>query len=412
MIAPSLTRAAGRARPSAGALLALAWLALLAAPASGQLTLRIQAPADTPPTADVFVAGSFNGWNPANPAYRLAREPSGEYAITLPPEVRGGIEFKFTRGSWEAVEVDSGGADVPNRRFTIPATGAATYAGVVPRWRDPSVPRPRPASSARATVTVIDTAFAIPQLGRTRRVWVYVPPDYTATRRRYPVLYMHDGQNLFDNATGFAGEWGVDETLDSLHAAGDPGVIVVAVDNGGTHRLDEYSPWTNPRYGGGEGDEYVDFLVHTLKPYIDAHFRTLPDRVNTGVAGSSMGGLISLYAVLRYPDVFGRAGVFSPAFWFAPAVFDSVAAADPPRAGTRVYLVTGGQEGNEPEVYAGDHRRMVQALAAAGFDPGEELEFALRPQGTHSEGFWRQEFAAAYLWLFRRGPNALTPDRI
>lgn len=257
------------------------------------------------------------------------------------------------------------------------------------------------ASTARATVSVLDTAFAMPQLGRTRRVWLYLPPDYHTSTKRYPVLYLHDGQNVFDAATSYAGEWGVDEALDSLHAAGGWGAIVVAVDNGQQRRLDEYSPWRNPRHGGGgEGDAYVDFLATTLKPHIDRHYRTRPDRLNTGVAGSSMGGLISLYAALKYPEVFGRAGVFSPAFWFAPELFGYARAAAP-RPGTRFYFVTGAREGDRPEVYVADHRRMLDTLAAAGFRRGVEIEEHVRADGTHSEGFWRREFPAAYRWLFR-----------
>jgi alpha-amylase len=207
------------------------------------------------------------------------------------------------------------GRDVPNRTLTVPDTAAASYSGAVARWRDGS-PRARGPSTASASVSILSDTFAIPELGRTRRVWVYLPPGYAAARRRYAALYLQDGQNVFDAATSVAGEWGVDETLDSLRALGDSGVIVVAVDHGGTRRMDEYSPWRNPQYGGGEGDRYAAFLVHTLKPYIDRHYRPLPDRLHTGVAGSSRGGLIALYAALQYPDVFGRVGVFSPEWLF------------------------------------------------------------------------------------------------
>jgi metallo-beta-lactamase class B len=249
-------------------------------------------------------------------------------------------------------------------------------------------------------VSVLDTAFAMPELGRRRRVWIYLPPDYATSGRRYPVLYMHDGQNVFDAATAFAGEWGVDESLDSLHALGDPGAIVVAVDHGGERRLDEYSPWIHARHGGGQGDAYADFLAYTLKPYVDRRFRTLPDRGSTAVAGSSMGGLISLYAALRHPDVFGRAAVFSPALWFAAdSVFALARRSGPPRAGTRIYIVTGAREGDTPEAYARDHRAMADTLAAAGFAAGREVEAHVRADGTHSEWFWQREFPAAYLWL-------------
>jgi predicted alpha/beta superfamily hydrolase len=377
-----------------------ALILLGASPAGAQLTIRLRPPAGTPPHAAVFVAGSFNGWNPADSLYRLAVE-DGHYVLTLPEDVRGPVEFKFTLGSWEAVELDSAGAGVENRRFVVPEAGTATYEAAVGRWQQPgSVPR-RP-STAGPTVSVLDTAFAIPQLGRTRKVWIYLPPDYAASDKRYPVLYMHDGQNVFDDSTSFAGEWGVDEALDSLHAAGDHGAIVVAVDNGAQRRLDEYSPWRNARMSmGGEGDGYVDFLANTLKPYIDRHYRTRPGREDTGVAGSSMGGMISLYAALKHPNVFGRAGVFSPAFWFAgDSAYAHARAARPPADGTRFYFVTGGREGERPEVYVSHHQRMVETLDAAGFRAGTHVQALIREDGTHSEGFWRREFPAAYRWLF------------
>lgn len=383
---------------SSGLLAAVCVLAV--APADAQLTMRVRVPASTPADAGVHVAGSFNGWNPADPAYRLARGADGEYAVTLPESVRGSIEFKFALGRWEQVETDGAGGGVANRHFVIPATGAATWTGVVAGWQDAAkIPVRR--STRRPSVTVLDTAFAIPQLGRTRRVWVYLPPDYATSGRRYPVLYMHDGQNVFDDSTSFAGEWGVDEALDSLHAAGDPGVIVVAVDNGGQLRMDEYSPWRHPRAGGGEGDAYVDFLAHTLKPWIDRAYRTRPGRDDTGVMGSSMGGLISLHAALRHPDVFGRIGVFSPSLWFSDSVFVAARNARP-AARPRMYFVSGGMEG-PPErrrIVVDDQQRMVDTLAAAGWRVGTDVHAAAPDDGQHSEWFWRREFPAAYRWLF------------
>jgi metallo-beta-lactamase class B len=237
---------------------------------------------------------------------------------------------------------------------------------------------------------------------------VYLPPGYATSGRRYPVLYMHDGQNVFDAATSFAGEWGVDETLDSLAARGDRGAIVVAVDNGGSHRLDEYDPWRHPdpRLGGGEGDAYVAFLATTLKPYVDRHYRTLPDARHTGVAGSSMGGLISLYAALRRPDVFGRAAVFSCACWIArPAVYDFARRARPGRTPPRLYFVVGGAETSN-DMPARDQGDMVRTLAAAGFRTGQAVVARVVPDGQHAEWFWRREFAAAYRWLFADAPAA------
>jgi metallo-beta-lactamase class B len=378
-----------------------------AAPAPSGLTIRLTGvPAGTPAGATIYVAGTFNDWNPAAPDCRLTARGAGQYAITLADAVRGPVEFKVTLGSWETVEVSASGGDVPNRTFTVPPSGAAMYSGAVAAWKDPRAARPRP-STRRPTVSVLDTAFAIPQLGRTRRIWVYLPPDYATSARRYPVLYMHDGQNVFDAATSFAGEWGVDETLDSLFAVGDPGAIVVGIDNGGTNRLNEYLPWPSRMEGvsgGGEGQRYVDFLAQTLKPYVDEHYRTRPDRLNTAIGGSSLGGLISLYAALRYPDVFGRVLAFSPSLFINPEIFALARAARPLRPGSRFYFDSGLNEGGEgPLVRAFERTQheILDTLAAAGFDVAADVRSLLPADGAHAEWFWRREFPAAYVWLMR-----------
>lgn len=371
-------------------------LLLSSAPLHAQLTMRISAP-HTPADASMYVAGDFNQWNPAASGYRLQRTGS-HFTITLPDHVRGPIEFKFTLGSWQRVETTADGGDVANRSFTIPDRGIATYEATVDRWRDSSAVKTLKPSATKS-VSVMDSVFAMPQLGRTRRVWIYLPPDYASSTKRYPVLYMHDGQNVFDAATSYAGEWGVDETLDSLHARGDRGVIVVAPDHAGDRRMHEYSPWVNARYGGGEGDAYVEFLVKTLKPYIDQKYRTLPDRAHTAVAGSSMGGLISYYAALKHPDVFGMAGVFSPAFWIAPEIVKFTRAAKL-AAWPRLYFVSAQNEATTRQQLA-VMEPLLQELAGLGYITGEDLVSYVIPDGAHSEWFWRREFPKAYTWLFR-----------
>ena len=382
-----------------------------AAPAPRGLTIVVtQLPSGTPAGAAVFVAGTFNAWNPGDSAYRLARRAGGTYALTLPDSVRGPVEFKLTLGSWARVETTAAHGDVPNRAFTIPADGAAVDTCVVAAWRDSTAAPVH--STAGPTVAVLDTAFAMPQLGRTRRVWIYLPPGYARSRQTYPVLYLQDGQNVFDAATSFAGEWRVDETLDSLHALGDSGIIVVAVDHGGAQRLNEYMPWAMaiPRLGsgGGQGAAYVDFLVHTLKPYIDAHFHTRRDRIDTGIGGSSLGGLIALYAALRYPDVFGRVLAFSPSLFVNPEIFALARTARRRRPPTRFYFDSGHEEGaSEPglpdHVFVRSTNAMLDTLAAAGIDTAADVRSLLPADGAHAEWFWSREFPAAYLWLFRRG---------
>lgn len=379
------------------------------AAARSGLTIRLMSvPATTPAGAVIYVAGTFNNWDPAAAGYRLTSQGK-QYALTLPDSVRGPVAFKFTLGSWDRVEVTATGGGVANRTFTVPAAGSATYTGSVAGWQ--SGPAPERPHTATPSVSILDTAFQMPQLGRTRRVWLYLPPDYATSNRTYPVLYLHDGQNVFDAATSFAGEWGVDETLDNLHPAGDPGVIVVAVDNGGTHRMDEYQPWrsTDTRFGGGEGARYVDFIVQTLKPYVDAHYRTRPDRVNTGIGGSSLGGIISFYAALQYPDVFGRALVFSAPFFFEPQLFALARAYRRRASPTRFYFDTGLNEGTTElglpyRAMAHSLQAMVDTLAAAGVDTAADVRALLPADGAHAEWFWRREFPAAYRWLF--GGNA------
>jgi predicted alpha/beta superfamily hydrolase len=226
--------------------------------------------------------------------------------------------------------------------------------------------------------------FHSPQLDNRRDILVYLPPSYGSGDRRYPVVYMHDGQNLFDEATSFGAEWGVDQTLE---AGAEQGLeaIVVGIPNLGDARLDEYSPWPEERHdAGGSGDLYVDFLVQTLKPVVDRDFRTLPGREHTGIAGSSMGGLISLYAFFRNPETFGFAGVMSPALWFGGRrIYDFVEAA--PFVPGKLYLDVGTQEGSEE---LQDVRRLRDILVAKGYEKGRNFLYVVEMGGAHNERAW------------------------
>lgn len=257
-------------------------------------------------------------------------------------------------------------------------------------------------STAAANVQLLSDAFAMPQLNRNRRIWLYLPPDYQISVRSYPVIYMHDGQNLFDNTTSFSGEWGIDETLNQLFPA-DSGVIVVGIDNGGSNRTSEYSPWVNPQYGGGQGDLYARFIVETLKPYIDQHFRTKPERDFTATMGSSMGGLISYYTGLKYQQVFSKIGIFSPSFWFSSGVL-TFADTITKKAEMKIYFVAGQNESSTMVSYIQSVRN---GLIARGFSD-DEIKINIKADGQHSEWFWRREFQEAYQWLFAQTPITAT----
>ncbi len=365
------------------------------APVSAQLTLRVvSVPANTPADAELYVAGDFQGWDPADPDYRLTKNPDGTHEITIQPPM-GLLSFKFTRGTdWSTVEGDENGNFRPNRTYQYDG-GPDTLEAEILGWEDLGGGGGSGNSTAAANVSILDEDFFIPQLNRTRRIWIYLPPDYDSSAKRYPVLYMHDGQNVFDAATSFAGEWKVDESLNELFDMGDYGCIVVAIDNGGTHRLDEYSPWVNPSYGGGQGDEYIQFIAHTLKPHIDSTFRTRPEREFTGIMGSSMGGLISHYAIVEYQDVFGKAGVFSPSYWFSQEVFTHTQ--NSPRQGpVRIYTIVGAGEGAG---MVNGVNQMHQTLLESGYSESELMK-EIHSDGEHSEWYWAREFPGAYLWLF------------
>lgn len=358
---------------------------------AAQVTFIIDSlPAYTPPEDDLFIAGNFNGWNPGNTDYRLARNSQDHWEITLLSQPQGTqIQYKFTRGSWETVEKGPNGEEIDNRLFTY--GNGDTVRIIIHNWRQNG----GGGSTAADNVIVMDEDFHMPQLGRTRRIWLYLPPDYEISGKRYPVLYMHDGQNLFDASTSFAGEWEVDETLNGLFQQGKEVPIIVGIDNGGEYRIAEYTPWPHTIYGGGEGDLYMQFIIQTLKPYIDGNFRTMPDREYTGIMGSSLGGLISHYGALAYPDVFSKAGVFSPSFWWSAQVWPFTAAAGHQDA-MKIYMMCGGAEGQGT---INNMLNMQDTLLAHGFMPGE-MNVKVIPGGQHNENLWRQDFEEAYLWLF------------
>ncbi|MEL6733079.1 MAG: alpha/beta hydrolase-fold protein [Bacteroidota bacterium] len=359
-----------------------------------QLTLIVDAlPANTPTTDPIHIAGNFQNWNPGDTNYELSYDSLQQHhRITLPQGVTS-IVYKFTRGSWSTVESDANGGFRPDRTYT--GNDGDTIRLQILGWEDLNGGGGS-GSTAADNVTVMSASFFMPQLNRNRKVWVYLPPDYDTSGADYPVLYMHDGQNIFDASTSFAGEWEVDETLNALHALGDPGIIVVAVDNGGVHRTAEYTPWPNSQYGGGDGAKYAEFLVQTLKPHIDSTYRTLPDREHTGIMGSSLGGLISTYAGIEYQDVFGKVGIFSPSYWFNSQSYTHVATTGRQQP-MKMYQLGGGLESGN---VVGNIYRMQDTMLAAGFGP-LEIKSVDVPNGQHSEWFWAQEFEAAYIWLFR-----------
>jgi predicted alpha/beta superfamily hydrolase len=243
-----------------------------------------------------------------------------------------------------------------------------------------------------ASKNVSTFTMEAPQLGTTKKIWIYLPADYESSSKKFPVIYMHDGQNLFDKKTSAYGEWAVDETLDSLKAK----VIVVGIEHGNDKRIDELTPFANPKYGGGKADNYLDFIVSTLKPHIDKNYRTKSDAKHTTIFGSSLGGLVSFYAVLKYPKVFGKAGVFSPSFWFTKDIYDMMEKA--PKTKAKIYLLAGDSETTDIDMVA-DLDKMVNLLDDNRCACLKLNKKVIVKGGQHNEKLWRESFAKAYLWL-------------
>jgi predicted alpha/beta superfamily hydrolase len=236
-----------------------------------------------------------------------------------------------------------------------------------------------------------------------RDISVWLPPGYDDAKDvRYPVLYMHDGQNLFDPEAAFKkGEhWRVGETVSELIQKGrlDP-LIVVGIANTGPRRIHEYTPTYDRRRGGGEADAYGRLLVEELKPFVDRTYRTLPDPPHTGIAGSSLGGLVTLYLGLRRPDVFSRVGAMSPSVWWDRRVILRHVREARPKPPLRIWIDMGTREGRQ---HLENVRLLKAGLVRAGWSEGEDLFYEEVTGGTHSESAWGNRFGRMVEWLFAR----------
>ena len=229
-----------------------------------------------------------------------------------------------------------------------------------------------------------------------RDLLVALPPGYESEAARYPVVYLHDGQNLFDPATSFAGDWGLVGSLNELGAQGVK-PIIVGIPNRGRRRRSEYSPFRDLLHGGGSGERYLAFIVETVKPLVDASFRTRPERAHTVIAGSSLGGLISLYALYRHAGIFGAASVQSPALWFARrAIFRFLERQRTPPGPPRIHLDVGTEEGAEA---LADARRLREFLLDAGYAPGRDLSYVEDAGAGHHEAAWGRRLRDALPFL-------------
>lgn len=251
-------------------------------------------------------------------------------------------------------------------------------------------------STAQANVIILEKNFEIHGLDRLRKIRIFLPKKYKESTQKYPVLYMHDAQNLFDNSTSYAGEWGIDESLNKLSQSSNLDFIVVGIDNGQAKRMNELSPWENKKFGKAEGEKYMEFIVRQIKPFIDSRYRTFSDRENTAVMGSSMGGLISHYAIYKYPEVFGKAAIFSASYWYSDEVYDFTRNNSIPDD-AKLFLMVGGKEGS----MVNDSQKMFNIILQTGH-PASNVSLNIDANGEHNEVSWKKQFIPAIKYLFAK----------
>lgn len=363
---------------------------LVSAPSVYAVPFVVRAPASTPAGAVLWVSGDraeLGNWS--GTGVRLERRPDGAWvgAVELPAGTA--FEFKVTRGGWETVEKDAAGGEVANRRAVA---GDDTVHVSVAAWRDQTE---TPAAAVHTITGEVrhHPAFAS-RFVKPRDVVVWLPPGYDAQpSRRYPVVYFHDGQNVFDGATSFirGQEWRADEAADRLIRSRrlEPFVMVAVANT--ADRVDEYTNEPGGPRGGGRSADYFRFLLEELMPFVDSRYRTLRGPEHTAVIGSSLGGLAALDLGLAHPERFGLVGCVSPAVWWADtAIVRRVRAGA--KAPLRVWVDIGTEESTGDstgrKVWL-DHARFLRdALVQKGWREGADLHYEEVEGARHNEAAW------------------------
>ncbi len=245
-------------------------------------------------------------------------------------------------------------------------------------------------------VELVSSNFELSHLHKTRKVFALLPHGYHESDKRYQVLYLQDAQNLFGEDTPF-GSWEIDTHLATLFAEGLDDLMVIAIDHGGKERINEYSPYFHRKFGKGLGKFYAESIIKSLKPYIDKHYRTKPEREFNGIGGSSMGGLISAYIGIVYPEYFSKLMIFSPSFWFSDEIYFDAFKYNYTLP-MKMYIYGGDKESE----YMTKHiHRFKEAVSKGYFDKSlTQFKVSINPAGEHSEYFWSKAFPKAAKWLY------------
>ena len=350
-------------------------------------TLRIELTTPAQDDRPVYITGNFCDWAIDSEDFKLQPVGGGRYSIDLPVDDTwpNPVVYKYYRGGEGSLELDEVGELTDNRIINLPAQHIQDE---VPYWQWNGQP------ANPAFLPVIQTFHVdYPSSDNPRRVQVLLPYDYDVSGQSYPVLYLNDGQNLTGEGDGY-GSWLAEVRLAQLATRRRHGVIIVAIDHAGEGRMAEYTvEAVKPELG--QGRTYLSFIVNTLKPLIDTRYRTQPDAANTGIGGSSLGGLIAVWAGLLYPDIFGRWLVFSPALWISPGVYRG-AAQRKLATYTRMYFYGGESESK----YMIPNLIRFQTNLRCDQDVTSFLQTSIDPDGLHEESRWSIELPRAIEWLY------------
>lgn len=338
----------------------------------------------------IYISGNFNGWVTQDKDFVMEQIGINSYQYKFPedftyPEI---LLYKFTKGDWSDVEIDVHGNRTENR-FT------KMHAGIqkehVARWRKNWLPFKQ---SYLPQVKIISDEFEIPQLNKTRKIWALLPHDYDKTEERYPVMYLQDAQNLFNEKAAY-GNWEIDKKLAVMSEYKIGKIIIIAIEHAEEDRIKEYNVGKTV-LGKGQGKKYIRFVTETLKPFVDQNFRTKTEREFTGIGGSSMGGLVSIFSGLKNPETYGKLMIFSPSLWVVPELKINPKKAY--SADTKIYLYAGG---DESETMIEHVKKFQENLLSSHFVKDKiKINLSINRYGTHSETYWSDEFPKAIEWLF------------
>lgn len=339
----------------------------------------------------VYISGNFNEWRTQDKEFRMEKIGEGLYHFKFPYDFDYPNEllYKFTKGDWSEVEIDKYGNRTENRSCK---QNSGVRKEHVAKWRKNWLPfKP----DFLPQVKLISEEFEIPQLNKTRKIWALLPHDYDLSSESYPVLYLQDAQNLFNEKAEF-GNWEIDKKLAVMAEYKIGKIIVIAIEHAEKDRIKEYNVGKTV-LGSGQGKQYIRFVTDTLKPFVDANFRTKPQREFTGIGGSSMGGLVSIFSGLMYPEVYGKLMIFSPSLWVVPKMNTNNDFDDEDKD-TKIYLYAGGDESATMIEHVKQFKKKM--LKSEFASEKMKIKLSINSEGKHSESYWSDEFPKAIEWLF------------